>query len=434
VHLLVPDGSGGLRAVPCGGEAVRIGSAPDNDVRLSDRSVSRHHALLEPGPSGLLLRDLGSTNGTFVDGVRVKEAYVEPGRVVRFGTLATELRLQACAEPDARAQPARFGSLVGRSPRMQRLFDLLERVAPTEATLLVCGPTGSGKEALARSVHDASRRRGRPFVVLDCAAADPGLIASDVYGHESGAFTGATGRRAGIFEQAAGGTVFIDELGELPLDMQPKLLRVLDGREVRRLGGTGAVPVDVRLIAATHRDLESMVGRGEFREDLYFRLCQVRIALPGLDERRGDIALLVESLLARHGLPPGALSASALALLEARPFPGNVRQLRSVIDRAVMVRRTDVIQLEELTLFEDAGAARSSVQAPAPAQQPPQQPAPTGPDPRVRERERILAAFTASGYVLARTARDLGMAVNTLKARMRELGIAKVRPYQRRPR
>ena len=229
-----------------------------------------------------------------------------------------------------------LGEMVGKSPAMREIFGLVERIAPTDATVLIEGETGTGKDLIARTLHQLSPRRGAAFIVVDCGAVAGTLIESELFGHEKGSFTGAVAARQGAFELASGGTVFLDELGELSLDLQPKLLRVLEQRELRRVGGTKTMKVDLRVVAATRKDLRSEVEKGKFREDLYFRLNVVPITAPPLRDRREDIPLLIDAMLTR--LAPGggiALSDASRAALMAHDWPGNVRELRNVIERAL---------------------------------------------------------------------------------------------------
>jgi len=323
---------------------LRVGSRDGNEVVLrGDAAVSRAHFEIVADEHGFRLRDLESTNGTLVDGYRAQDIYLRPGSVIRAGD--TELRFEPRAdEADVPAsETQRFGPIVGRSLKMRELFATLERAAPTDATILVEGDTGTGKELVAQAVHQRSRRTGGPFVIFDCAAVPANLIESELFGHEKGAFTGATDRRVGRLEEADGGTLFIDELGELPLDLQPKLLRALETREVRRVGGRDNIAVDIRIVAATNRDLAREVNRGAFREDLYYRLAVVRVQLPALRERRDDVRLLVEHFI-RRALPDEPARADRILAgirdenwtrLEKHPWPGNVRELRNVIDRTL---------------------------------------------------------------------------------------------------
>jgi DNA-binding NtrC family response regulator len=230
--------------------------------------------------------------------------------------------------------------MVGRSVVMRELFARLAAVAPTDATVLVTGETGTGKELVAEALHENSARKGGPFVVLDCGAIPANLMESETFGHERGAFTGATSARAGAFERANGGTLFLDEIGELPLEMQPKLLRALERREIRRVGGTKMLQVNIRVVAATNRDLAVEVNKGRFREDLFYRLAVAHLAVPALRERRDDIPLLVEHILA--GLPEGrdrGPRSETIELMKKHEWPGNVRELRNVIERAVLFKQ-----------------------------------------------------------------------------------------------
>jgi len=251
------------------------------------------------------------------------------------------------------ARPARdcFSALIGKSAVMRELFAILERLSPTELAVFVEGPTGSGKELVARAIHDNSPRASGPFVVLDCAALPSSLAESVLFGHARGAFTGASEARTGVFEAADGGTVFLDEVGDLPLELQPKLLRVLEQREVTRVGEQRARAVSVRLISATWRDLRRMVSRGQFRDDLYFRLAQTWLVLPALRDRREDIEILAAQFLRQ--LPNGArctrsLSREALMELGSRDFPGNVRELKNMVERAAYMCDGPVIRPRDL--------------------------------------------------------------------------------------
>src|SRR5689334_24314046 len=282
-----------------GGRTVRgdkrsllLGTHPSADVVLDDPMVSRLHARLDVEDEDYVLRDLGSTNGTRVGATRIREACLEDGSVLELGGTRISFRLLDEPFEIRLADSDRFEGLIGRSVAMRELFAICDRVAPTEVPVIIQGETGTGKDLVARAIHERSLRRGKPFVILDCAAIPPGLIESELFGHEKGAFTGATSARAGVFERADGGTVFLDELGELPLELQPKLLRCLESGEVTRVGGEQPVRVDFRVIAATHRDLPRSITENRFRADLYYRLAVIRIAVPPLRDRREDIPLL----------------------------------------------------------------------------------------------------------------------------------------------
>ena len=334
--LVVIKGSQRGTELVIGGDTFRVGKAPENDLALTDETVSRVHFEIVRDAKGYLVRDMKSTNGTFLDGAEVKEAYLRSGSVIAAGSV--ELKFTPFDErieilPSEKEQ---LGEMVGKSHAMREIFGLVERIAPTDATVLIEGETGTGKDMIARTLHLLSPRHEAPFVVVDCGAVAGTLIESELFGHEKGAFTGAVTARQGAFELASGGTVFLDELGELSLDLQPKLLRVLEQRELRRVGGTKTIKVDLRVIAATRKDLRSEVEKGKFREDLYFRLNVVPITAPPLRERREDIPLLIDAMLGKLGPTGGVeLGESTRAALMAHDWPGNVRELRNVIERAL---------------------------------------------------------------------------------------------------
>jgi transcriptional regulator with PAS, ATPase and Fis domain len=319
--------------------SVRIGSMRGTELCLSDRSASRLHCEVTLHPNAITLRDYGSTNGTFVGGRRARDIDLDDGATFVVGE--TTIRVELAREPGTAtplaAAGARdsFGDLVGSSPEMRRVYALLERLAQNDSTVLLLGETGTGKEVVARSLHEASGRAKGPFVTLDCGAIPENLIESELFGHVRGSFTGATGDRRGVFEEANGGTLFIDEIGELPLLMQPKLLRALEARRVRRVGANQHVPIDVRVIAATHRSLYQRVNQGTFRDDLYYRLAVVELELPPLRSRTEDIPALVARFLEQMTGAPTTPTPEMLSTLVGRPWPGNVRELRNVVERSL---------------------------------------------------------------------------------------------------
>ena len=344
---------------PVGGR-LTIGKAPDNDLVLSDDTVSRHHCELVRSPDGLHVRDLGSTNGTKIDGTRVREATLPPGGVLTIGEVEVAFRPSTHRVEVLPSERHEFGKALGQSLAMRTIFGVLERIAPTEATVLLEGETGTGKDLLARAVWQASPRANKPFIVVDCGAVTYSLLESELFGHERGAFTGAVATRQGAFELADGGTVFLDEIGELPLDVQPKLLRVLETREFRRVGGNRTLPTNVRILAATKRDLRREVQAGKFREDLYFRLAVVPVTVPPLRERREDIPALVHHMLSAAGGRGLRVSPETLASLEAHDWPGNIRELRNVLDRAAYMAQaagSDEISFVTLPSGERTSAA-----------------------------------------------------------------------------
>ena len=335
-----------------GGKEVTIGSQQDNYCVLNDPTVSRHHAVIEEAGKGYVLRDVGSTNGTYLNEIRIKEAYLEYGSVIGLGNT----RLQFVPlEERVEIPPSEedyFGDVFGRSLEMRRIFTMLKKISPSDITVTIEGETGTGKELVARGIHFSSQRARGPFVVIDCGSISKNLMESELFGHEKGAFTGATQTHRGAFEVAHGGTIFIDEIGELGLEMQPKLLRVLEQREVRRVGGNEVFKVDVRVIAATNKDLISEVQKGRFREDLFYRISVVRIHLPSLRERGEDIPLLAQQFARELSGPYGgggdmAVSAEALEILRHYHWPGNVRELKNIITRAMAMGDGKVLRLRD---------------------------------------------------------------------------------------
>ncbi len=325
-----------------------VGTHADNDVVLTDATVSRYHLEIRVRRDGIEVRDLDTTNGTKHGGTKI-------GQVVLSG--AARLRLGKHTEMDVEPvdtsvdldewKPDRFGDVLGTTQPMKRLFSLLAKAAPTEATILLQGETGTGKEAIAEAVHKTSKRSRGPFIVVDCGSIPHELIASELFGHAKGSFTGAGADKQGLIEAANHGTLFLDEIGELALDLQPQLLRVLDRRQVRRVGETHAVDVDIRVIAATHRDLRAMVKSGQFREDLYYRLAVVATLVPPLRERKADIPSLVTWFADKMGRGGFAQSPSLLELLERHDWPGNVRELRNVVERALSLGESGLQDLGE---------------------------------------------------------------------------------------
>ena len=335
VELSVIDGPDRGARVRLDPGSARIGTAPSSTLRLTDQTVSRLHCEVIVARDAVRIVDSGSTNGTFVDGVRIHDADLTAGATVRIG--ATALRVTLGEEPMLvhLSSRDRFGEVLGGSVEMRRLYALMERVASTEMTVLVQGETGTGKELVARSIHDASKRAKGPFVAVDCGAIAESLIESELFGHKRGAFSGAVADREGLFESAHGGTLFLDEIGELPLSLQPKLLRVLESREVRRLGANTTTRIDVRVVAATNRSLAQSVNDGSFREDLYYRLAVLELHVPPLRVRREDIALLANAFYERFSGEKGDFAPEVIASLMARSWPGNVRELRNFIERSI---------------------------------------------------------------------------------------------------
>ena len=328
------------RPVQLDKEVCRIGSHPSNDVVVADALVSRFHCQLVRDAARWRVVDTGSLNGTVVAGVRVRDGDLPlPECEVRLGD--SSLRIRERESPGDEVVPVwpAFGAVVGSSLAMRKLFGLLVKVAQSDSTLLVEGESGTGKEIIVSEIVRTGPRANGPFVVVDCGAMSPNLLENELFGHVRGAYTGADRDRVGAFELADGGTVFLDEVGELPMDMQPKLLRAIEAREVRRVGDSRVRKVDVRVIAATNRRLEREVNHGRFREDLYFRLSVVTVRVPPLRERLDDIPMLVQVFVRALGAEDRAalFSPSVLAGLAAYDWPGNVRELRNWVERAIVL-------------------------------------------------------------------------------------------------
>ncbi len=335
---------------------IEIGSLPENDLVLDEDTVSRKHCQLVLDGEQYVVRDLDSTNGTFVNRIPVREATLIPGCTLSVGSV--ELGFHSMDEHIRFAPSARdsCGQIVGRSLPMRAVFGVVEKIAPTNSTVVLEGETGTGKEVVARTVHMLSTRAKLPFVVVDCGAIPDNLIESELFGHERGSFSGAVATRQGLFELANGSTIFLDEIGELRMELQPKLLRVLEQREIRRVGGNKPIKVDVRVLAATNRDLQAEVKAGRFREDLYYRLSVVRLRLPPLRDRKEDIPLLVKHFLrtgSYNRLPDDRMrirgvSRDALDALVHYDWPGNIRELLNIIERSCSLSEADTIQISDL--------------------------------------------------------------------------------------
>jgi DNA-binding NtrC family response regulator len=327
----------------------------DCDLRLDDREVSALHCELVATEEGVRLRDLGSRNGTFIEGVRVVEVFLTKPTRIRVGKTSLEFIPSA---PTSQPLPRRFGRLESESPRMQAVFGQLARLAPTSTNLHLTGESGVGKGYFARLIHEESKRASKPFVTIDLAAIAPTLIESALFGHEKGAFTGATHTAISPFVEADGGTVFLDEIGDLPLELQKRLLRAIDERVVQPVGGSRAKKVDVRIVSATLHRLQEKVNRKEFRDDLFYRLGP-RIELPPLRERREDIAILTRQILADRGRVDlfESIPASTLDWMEHRAWEGNLRGLRDLLQVALDLLDSDEGPLDVMGAYH---ASRSS--------------------------------------------------------------------------
>lgn len=396
------------------GQRQIIGKAPESDIPLDDEFISRAHAAIAPVAGGWRIQDLGSTNGVAVNGTQISDASLKPGDEITLG----QLKLKFCAELETQSlQPAPeggCGGLLGNSAGMRELFARVGRVAPTEMPVLIHGETGTGKELLAAALHDQSTRAGRAFVTVNCGAISESLAESELFGHEKGAFTGAAAARKGLFAEADGGTVFLDEVGELSKALQVKLLRVLETGEIRAVGADRPRRVDVRVIAATHRDLAALVREGEFREDLYYRLAVLTLELPPLRARGDDLELLAAHFLNEQK----NLSKEALEKLRRHSFSGNVRELRNVIERAAILCESGTLGPDDL-YFDSLGGMPSGDFLDR---------HPELADMSVEEveRELVRGALERAGGVQSEAARRLGIPKSTLSGRIDRLGLRDV--------
>jgi DNA-binding NtrC family response regulator len=337
IEATVTEGPDAGKQASARSEKLTIGTARDNDLALGDETVSRYHLELSGTPEGIWLNDPGSTNGTYIGAIRVHSGIVPPGSVLRLGT--TTIRLGQ-GEPLTLAlhKDLALAGLRGQSPAMRRLMAQVQRAAAKEAPVLLVGESGTGKELCARALHDLGPRRDKPFVTVDCGALSPTLVASELFGHERGAFTGADRVHIGAFEQAHGGTLFLDEIGELSPALQTTMLGVLERSRFKRLGGRSEIAVDVRVVSATNRDLRAEVNAGSFRLDLYYRVAVVCLSVPPLRDHAEDVPLLVEHFLRECGHDGPVEEAVTPAILQSwleHRWPGNVRELRNLVEATV---------------------------------------------------------------------------------------------------
>ncbi|MGK0359612.1 MAG: transcriptional regulator with GAF, ATPase, and Fis domain [Bradymonadia bacterium] len=397
---------------------VRIGNSEANDLVLKDNTVSRHHCEIRRIADEYLLVDHSSTNGTYVSNLRIREAFLYPNvevlignSLVRFQPMVESLKVY----PMARGS---YGDMIGSAPRMREIYGIIDKIAPSELSVVVEGETGTGKELVARALHDSSRRAQRPLVIFDCSAFPENLLESELFGHEKGAFSGAIRTHRGVFERAEGGTVFFDELGEMGLTLQPKFLRALESGEIRRVGGERTIKVDVRVVAATNRNLAQLVEEGKFRRDLFYRLAKVRLTLPPLRDRLEDLNTLcthfLDELIQRRsdgGMVARRFSPEAVDMMMSYDWPGNVRELRNVVERAATFAEDEVIQPADLPGDMQARLGR-------PAHRPAQAPA-MDPGTGLKEaKEQIVAVFERDYLIkllethemnISRVAREAGI-------------------------
>ena len=344
-ELRVASGQDAGAVFSSSGERVLVGTHESATLVVHDATVSRFHVAIEVAGGKVVATDQGSRNGTFVEGVSIEKAHLHDGALITIGRTQIKLTLMKEAAHIRLSTRERFGVALGASPAIRRVFAVLERAATSDATVLLEGETGTGKEIIAESIHMESGRRDGPFIVVDCSAIPRDLLESELFGHERGAFSGAVAAREGAFEAANGGTLFLDEIGELSPDLQPKLLRVLERREVKRVGSNRYTKIDLRIIAATNRNLRTDVNEGKFRSDVYYRLAVVEVSLPPLRERIDDVPMLVEHMLEDLGVsarPEADIlrSPEMLAQLRRHTWPGNIRELRNYVERCVALQES----------------------------------------------------------------------------------------------
>ncbi len=389
---------------------ISLGSGSDVDVLLADPTVSRKHAEISAVQGGLRVTDLGSKNGTRVAGARVQEALLMADGEVELGSSRIRVKITR-SEASGGQVLERFGEYLTASPSLGAILAQLQRVAAkSSATVLLEGETGTGKELLARAVHGASRRADAPFIVVDCGSVTASLLESQLFGHAKGSFTGATEDHKGAFEAAHGGTIFLDELGELPLDLQPKLLRAIEARTVRRVGENSDRAIDVRFVAATHRDLEQMVESGDFRADLFYRVAVVRVKVPALRQRLEDVPLLASHYVSTLSDGASTLSPEAYPALAAYDWPGNARELRNVIERALAVSDHGLVGAE--ALFGVSAAPASTFHE--------------AKDQLIQsfERRYVKALLDRHHGNVSHAAKEAGISRNALYALMKRVGIS----------
>jgi transcriptional regulator with GAF, ATPase, and Fis domain len=425
--LAAEEGGARTHVLPSKG-AIEIGRSPDVEVTIDDASISRVHARMHLGAE-LQIEDLNSSNGTFVQGQRI-----EPGRKVNLrsgdffeiGEVVCAIRGRAAEVVDDSEE------LVISDGKMRELHQLVDKVARGGVNVLLLGETGVGKEIFAQRLHAASPRADKPFLTLNCAAFSANLLESELFGHERGAFTGADRRKVGLLESANGGMVFLDEVGELEIGMQAKLLRVLEAGTIRRVGGVDSISIDVVYVAATNRDLQKRIEEEQFRSDLFFRLNGFSINIPPLRDRRDEVMPLARRFASGAARRMGEVaapefSAAAVSLLEGYQWPGNIRELRNLVDRAVLVAGGCAIDTEHLPIDASDAPSRDFVQE-AVAQNAEQSEAPDDLSPEeLEERKRMIAALAECYGNQTKAAAQLGISRRWLSTKMSRFNIPRAR-------
>lgn len=387
---------------------ITIGHSTVCDVSVADTFVSRRHCKILNQDGVLKLIDLASTNGTYINDVRVDQTVIPSAGEFRIGRTKISYKIVKKTERLPRSKRERFGPLIGPSRPMREIYALMERAGPTDANICITGESGTGKELVARELHNLSGRRNGPFVAINCGAVPESIIEGQLFGHERGAFTGAVERAAGLFEQAKDGTIFLDEIGEMPLNLQTRLLRVLETKAVRRVGGQEEIPVNARVISATNRNLKMLVADGRFRADLFHRLFVVPISIPPLAERPDDVRSLARHFaggILKDGAPC-ELSDSAMQALLKHRWPGNVRELKNTIERTIVIsgkRQIDARDLK-IEIMPDRMDGGKNL--------------------KDKERDLLASALCECENNLSKVAKKLGIARTTVQSKIKRYAIS----------
>jgi two-component system response regulator GlrR len=401
--------------------SLTIGNDSSCDLVLSDPAVSRFHLRITSCEEGARVEDLGSKNGCWLNGVKIATAVVRTEGQLQLGSTVINLKLKPTNLDFCVEDESSFFGMISQNRRMREIFSFVRQLAKFDVPVAITGETGTGKELIARALHDCGLVPSRPFRILDCGSVVKELLASELFGHEKGAFTGADRRRPGVFEEADGGTVFLDEIGEMDMSLQPHLLRVLENREVIRVGSSNSVPVKFRLVSATNRNLSALVSQGKFRQDLLYRLSAVTIVLPSLRERPEDIPPLVEKFAevcaSRNGVPVRSFTPDAMSELRRQSWPGNVRELKNVVEGLAASCDTGVVDRARVEEFLST--------CHRPFSQPPASPDIQGGTMSLDETERLALQRTleAVGGNRTKAAQVLGISRSTLWEKMRRYGL-----------
>ena len=398
---------------------ILIGNLPESDICPSDPYLSRRHCIIYRMSDGHYIRDLESKNGTYLNGILIREAKLFPGSLIHVGN--TDLFYQSGIEKGdfAPSKETWFGEVLGQSYPMRKLFSLLKQYAPSNLSLLIEGETGTGKEQLARSIHQNSARKEHPFITLDCAGMNGELFESQLFGYEKGAFTGAEESRMGVFERANGGTLFLDEIGELRPILQPKLLRALEQKEIRRIGGSQTISLDIRILASSTMNLENEVKSGNFRQDLFYRLAVARIQLPPLRERKVDISIIIESLLSSSNRIKG-ITPQAFQQLYEYDWPGNVRELKNILENAITLSKNSLIQTQDL-MIPGGGFSMEENESLQPINL-----KRAGKTLEEMEKNAIILVLKENNWNKAKSAKILGIAESTIYEKIKKYKIKKI--------